>query len=97
MAMEIFQRSNDEQVLNTYIDFNTSNPLPDTPSGDSNVSRINQGGAVFNFDRSPPVRVRPELSAKAYMIIDPHTGSSIISYNEHVPLPPASLTKVMTA
>lgn len=97
LAMELFQSSNDEQVLNTYIDFNTSNPLPDTPSGDSNVSRINQGGAVFNFDRSPPVRVRPELSAKAYMIIDPHTGSSIISYNEHVPLPPASLTKVMTA
>lgn len=96
VAMEL-NKASDEQVIKTYVDFNISNPVAGNPQGDINSTRANPVGSVFNFDKSPPVRVRPDLSAKAYMIIDPHTGTSIVAHNEHTPLPPASLTKIMTA
>lgn len=84
-------------VIELYDNFTTNNQVAGNPEGGINISSTNEGGAIFTFDKSPPVKVRPDLSAKAYMIIDPHTGTDIISSNAHKPLPPASLTKIMTA
>ncbi len=39
----------------------------------------------------------PEMSAKAYVLLEPYTGRFLLEHNAHTPLPPASLTKVMTA
>lgn len=52
---------------------------------------------VYGFDRSPQLKVRPDISSPAYMVVDPHTDSEIISGNADLPLPPASLAKIMTA
>ena len=52
---------------------------------------------AYGFDLSPSLKVRPDVSSFAYMSVDPHTGSEIISSQADIPLPPASLTKVMTA
>ena len=52
---------------------------------------------AHGFDKSPQLRVRPDISSLAYMVVDPHTNSEILSGGVDTPLPPASLTKVMTA
>jgi len=39
----------------------------------------------------------PELAAKAYLLMDADTGKVIIEHNADEPLPPASLTKMMTS
>lgn len=39
----------------------------------------------------------PELSATAYILVDSTTGAVLAEHNADVPLPPASLTKMMTA
>lgn len=52
---------------------------------------------AYGFDISPPLKVKPDISSFAYMSVDPHTGSEIISSQADIPLPPASLTKVMVA
>ena len=39
----------------------------------------------------------PDIEAKAYLLADYATGTVLVAYNEHQPLPPASLTKIMTA
>jgi D-alanyl-D-alanine carboxypeptidase (penicillin-binding protein 5/6) len=39
----------------------------------------------------------PQLSAKAYFLMDAASGAVIAEHNADVPLPPASLTKMMTA
>lgn len=52
---------------------------------------------AYGFDLSPPLKVRPDISSPAYMSVDPHTGSEILSSQADIPMPPASLTKVMTA
>ena len=39
----------------------------------------------------------PQIAAKAYLLMDYHTGQVLISSNEHERLPPASLTKMMTS
>ena len=81
-------------------DTNSNGDLPlvsavNNPDGD--VNRSNPSRGIFVFDKSPPVRSKPDISAAAYMVIDPHTGSEIISHNAHVPYSPASLAKIMTA
>lgn len=38
-----------------------------------------------------------DMTAKAYVLLEPHTGRFLLEHNAHTPLPPASLTKVMTA
>ncbi|MBE8182265.1 MAG: D-alanyl-D-alanine carboxypeptidase [Candidatus Portiera sp.] len=95
-AMELFGGTSQGEVK-LYNNFTIGNQVAGDSQGGINISRIKQDGAVFTFDKSPPVRVRPDLSAEAYMIIDPHTGTDIISKNANKPLPPASLTKIMTA
>ncbi len=39
----------------------------------------------------------PQIAAKAYLLMDYHTGHILVSANEHERLPPASLTKMMTS
>jgi len=39
----------------------------------------------------------PQLAAKAYLLMDYHTGQVLFGANEHERLPPASLTKMMTS
>ena len=38
----------------------------------------------------------PQIAAKAFLLMDYHTGQILIGNNEHDRLPPASLTKMMT-
>ncbi len=38
----------------------------------------------------------PELQAKSYYLMDFHSGKALARHQEDVPLPPASLTKIMT-
>ena len=39
----------------------------------------------------------PELSATAYFLVDVNSGAVLAEHNADIPLPPASLTKMMTA
>ena len=39
----------------------------------------------------------PQIAAKAFLLMDYHTGQILIGNNEHDRLPPASLTKMMTS
>jgi D-alanyl-D-alanine carboxypeptidase (penicillin-binding protein 5/6) len=50
------------------------------------------GSAAESMVPSPP-----ELSATAYILIDSASGAVLAEHNADVPLPPASLTKMMTA
>jgi len=45
----------------------------------------------------PPPQPPPAIEAKAYVLIDFHTGEVVAAQNEHERLEPASLTKLMTA
>ena len=45
---------------------------------------------------APAVPAPPNLSATHYLLIDADTGKVIAERNSHEPVPPASLTKVMT-
>ncbi len=45
---------------------------------------------------APPAKV-PLPEAKAYVLVDVGTGNVLAGYNERRPLPPASLSKVLTA
>ena len=46
---------------------------------------------------APPVRVVPDISSFAYMVIDPYSNSIILQHNADAALAPASLAKLMTA
>lgn len=39
----------------------------------------------------------PSLNARAYVLMDARSGTELAAYNADIPLPPASLTKLMTA
>ena len=39
----------------------------------------------------------PEMSAKAYILMDADTGQILVSKNADLQLPPSSLTKMMTS
>ena len=39
----------------------------------------------------------PQLAAKAYVLMDANTGHVLIEESARLPLPPASLTKIMTS
>lgn len=45
----------------------------------------------------PPIPAPPELSASGYLLMDATNGEILIEHNADQPLPPASLTKMMTA
>ena len=44
-----------------------------------------------------PIPATPELSASGYLLMDATNGEILIEHNADQPLPPASLTKMMTA
>ena len=44
----------------------------------------------------PAAAVEPEFAGKSWCLIDAATGTLLRAYNEHEPLAPASVTKVMT-
>ncbi|MCB1876080.1 MAG: D-alanyl-D-alanine carboxypeptidase [Chromatiales bacterium] len=46
---------------------------------------------------SPPIPTPPELAAKSWYLQDFSSGRVIAAHNEDEPMPPASLTKIMTA
>ena len=45
----------------------------------------------------PPIPAAPQLQATGYLLIDATNGEVLVEHNADQPLPPASLTKMMTA
>ncbi len=45
----------------------------------------------------PPIPAAPKLQASGYLLVDATNGEILVEYNAEEPLPPASLTKMMTA
>ncbi len=52
---------------------------------------------LFNINAFAKIPVSPNISARSYILIEQTTGKVLASENENERLPPASLTKVMTA
>jgi len=52
---------------------------------------------AFGVQAENAVPAPPQLAAKAYVLIDATSGAVLVEHNADVPLPPASLTKMMTA
>lgn len=46
---------------------------------------------------APVIPAPPQISAKAYLLMDAGTGEVLVENNADMPLPPASLTKMMTS
>ena len=45
----------------------------------------------------PIVPTAPQLAASSYLLVDAHSGKVLVEHNADQPLPPASLTKMMTS
>lgn len=62
-------------------------------------------GAVKGIDTTLPTMAVPlvtqefkeDLSARAYIVFEPKSGTIVLEKNSNTPLPPASITKLMTA
>ena len=52
---------------------------------------------VQGLGNGPPIPAPPSLQATGYLLIDATNGEIIVEHNSDEPLPPASLTKMMTA
>ena len=54
---------------------------------------------LFNTAYAKPALIPapPQVSASSYILLDATSGEVIIEHDSHVELPPASLTKMMTA
>jgi D-alanyl-D-alanine carboxypeptidase (penicillin-binding protein 5/6) len=46
---------------------------------------------------APIIPPPPQVAASSYLLIDAHTGDILVEHNANEPLPPASLTKIMTS
>ena len=53
--------------------------------------------SAFSTQTAAIVPAPPQLSAKAYLLIDATSGEVLAEHNADMPLPPASLTKMMTS
>lgn len=53
--------------------------------------------ANWVFAAAPLIPAPPQLAAKGYLLVDAHSGKVLIQNNADQPLPPASLTKMMTS
>ena len=51
----------------------------------------------FGAQSQNAIPAAPELAAKAYLLIDANSGEVLVEHNADMQLPPASLTKMMTA
>lgn len=74
---------------------------PLTP-GPASIQRL---GAVLGLallasvalaETAPIIPPPPDVAASSYLLIDADTGKVLVERNSHQPLPPASLTKIMT-
>jgi serine-type D-Ala-D-Ala carboxypeptidase (penicillin-binding protein 5/6) len=52
--------------------------------------------AVAAQAAAPIIPPPPDVAASSYLLIDADTGKVLVEHNSHQPLPPASLTKIMT-
>lgn len=52
---------------------------------------------VLHAEEPPLIPAPPQLSAKSYILMDAYTGDILVENNADEELPPASLTKLMTA
>jgi D-alanyl-D-alanine carboxypeptidase (penicillin-binding protein 5/6) len=52
---------------------------------------------AFGVQAENAVPAPPQLAAKAYLLVDAQSGAVLAEHNADMPLPPASLTKMMTA
>ncbi|MEM9254912.1 MAG: D-alanyl-D-alanine carboxypeptidase family protein [Pseudomonadota bacterium] len=52
---------------------------------------------AFGVQAQSPIPSPPKLSAKAYLLMDAISGAVLAEHNADLPLPPASLTKIMTS
>ncbi|RLA45268.1 MAG: serine-type D-Ala-D-Ala carboxypeptidase, partial [Gammaproteobacteria bacterium] len=53
--------------------------------------------ATFATQAATIVPSPPQVSAKAYFLVDARSGAVLAEHNADMPLPPASLTKMMTS
>ena len=51
--------------------------------------------SVFSAGTAAVVPSPPQIAAKAYLLIDASSGAVLAEHNADIPLPPASLTKMM--
>lgn len=54
-------------------------------------------GASVSWAAEPIIPAPPQLAAKSYVLIDAASGQVLVEHNSNERLPPASLTKLMTA
>ena len=74
----------------------TTAPLPlPAPASDAGGTRLAQPGLQVQLKPGAPAP--PRLKASAWIVADLTTGDVIAACNAHVPLPPASTLKVLTA
>jgi serine-type D-Ala-D-Ala carboxypeptidase (penicillin-binding protein 5/6) len=52
--------------------------------------------ASLGLAATPVIPPPPDVAASSYLLIDADTGKVLVEHNSHTPLPPASLTKIMT-
>lgn len=52
---------------------------------------------LFNVSVSPLLAAEPQIEGRAAAVIDSKSGQIIYGFQENVPLPPASITKILTA
>jgi serine-type D-Ala-D-Ala carboxypeptidase (penicillin-binding protein 5/6) len=53
--------------------------------------------ALFSMSASAIIPAAPDLAAKSYLLMDFDSGKIIVEHNADMPVPPASLTKMMTS
>src|SRR5262245_26895684 len=53
--------------------------------------------SAFGVQAENAVPAPPQLAAKAYILVDANSGAVLVEHNADERLPPASLTKMMTA
>jgi len=55
------------------------------------------GAATSHAAAAPIIPPAPEIAATSYLLMDADTQKVLVENNAHTPLPPASLTKIMTS
>ena len=53
--------------------------------------------SIFGAQAATIVPSPPQIAAKAYLLVDANSGEVLAEKNADMPLPPASLTKMMTS
>ncbi|MCD6055940.1 MAG: dacA [Gammaproteobacteria bacterium] len=69
---------------------------PDTVNAKPGVLTLSTPAAVAQPTTLPLVPAPPSVDAKSYLLMDANSGNIIAEKNADEPMPPASLTKIMT-